>query len=70
MNAEIQRRIFRFGAFEADETTGELRKHGVRIRLHGQPFLHPLSAPRKAWGGGYSRDDAAKTLDCRHLRRF
>ncbi|HEX8895801.1 MAG TPA: winged helix-turn-helix domain-containing protein [Terriglobales bacterium] len=38
MNAEIQRRIFRFGVFEADETTGELRKHGVRIRLHSQPF--------------------------------
>ena len=38
MNAEVQRRIFRFGVFEADETTGELRKHGVRIKLHSQPF--------------------------------
>ena len=38
MNAETQRRIFRFGVFEADETTGELRKHGVRIKLHSQPF--------------------------------
>ena len=38
MNAETQRRIFRFGAFEADETTGELRKHGVRIKLNSQPF--------------------------------
>src|SRR5215471_13362994 len=38
MNAETQRRIFRFGVFEVDETTGELRKHGVRIKLHSQPF--------------------------------
>jgi DNA-binding winged helix-turn-helix (wHTH) protein len=38
MNAETQHRIFRFGSFEADETTGELRKHGVRIKLNLQPF--------------------------------
>ena len=38
MTSQMQRRIFRFGAFEADETTGELRKHGVRIKLHSQPF--------------------------------
>jgi DNA-binding winged helix-turn-helix (wHTH) protein len=31
-------RVFRFGPFEADEATGQLRKHGVRIKLHGQPF--------------------------------
>ncbi len=31
-------RIFRFGVFEADEATGELRKRGVRIKLHSQPF--------------------------------
>jgi len=38
MSSEIQRRVFRFDAFEADEATGELRKHGVRIKLHSQPF--------------------------------
>ena len=38
MTFQTQRRIFRFGAFEADETSGELRKHGVRIKLHFQPF--------------------------------
>src|SRR5579884_355719 len=32
------RRVFRFGAFEADPVTGELRKSGVRIRLQEQPF--------------------------------
>jgi TolB-like protein/DNA-binding winged helix-turn-helix (wHTH) protein/Tfp pilus assembly protein PilF len=28
---------FRFGSFEFDPRTGELRKHGIRIRLEGQP---------------------------------
>ncbi|MGH9746762.1 MAG: winged helix-turn-helix domain-containing tetratricopeptide repeat protein [Candidatus Acidiferrales bacterium] len=31
-------RIVRFGTFEADLTARQLRKSGVRIRLHGQPF--------------------------------
>src|SRR6201998_1066287 len=31
-------RIVRFGAFEADLSACELRKSGVRIKLHGQPF--------------------------------
>jgi DNA-binding winged helix-turn-helix (wHTH) protein len=31
-------RVFRFGVFEADEAAGELRKHGLRIKLHSQPF--------------------------------
>ncbi len=31
-------RVFRFGVFEANEGSGELRKHGVRIKLHSQPF--------------------------------
>jgi Tol biopolymer transport system component/DNA-binding winged helix-turn-helix (wHTH) protein len=30
--------ILRFGPFEADAATGELRKHGVRIKLQKQPF--------------------------------
>jgi DNA-binding winged helix-turn-helix (wHTH) protein len=38
MTSESQRRVFRFGVFEADERTGELRKHGVRIKVHSQPF--------------------------------
>jgi len=31
-------RVFHFGVFEADEAAGELRKHGVRVKLHAQPF--------------------------------
>ena len=41
-------RIVRFGLFEADLRTGELRKNGIRIRLQEQPFqvlAQLLSAP-------------------------
>jgi cholera toxin transcriptional activator len=31
-------RVFRFGVFEANEAAGELRKHGIRIKLHSQPL--------------------------------
>lgn len=31
-------RRYRFGAFEADSATGELRRKGVRVKLHSQPF--------------------------------
>ncbi len=30
--------ILRFGTFEVNPQSGELRKGGVRIKLHGQPF--------------------------------
>jgi TolB-like protein/DNA-binding winged helix-turn-helix (wHTH) protein/Tfp pilus assembly protein PilF len=33
-----QTRKARFGVFEADVRTGELRKHGVKIKLQDQPF--------------------------------
>jgi len=33
-----QRRVYRFGVFEADPQTGELRKAGVRLRVQEQPF--------------------------------
>ncbi len=29
---------YRFGSFEADATTGELRRRGLRIKLNAQPF--------------------------------
>jgi len=34
----ISARGFRFGVFEANLHSGELRKHGIRIRLQEQPF--------------------------------
>src|ERR1700752_2350260 len=39
MQGNLQERgRLRFGAFEIDICAGELRKHGLRIRLRGQPF--------------------------------
>jgi DNA-binding winged helix-turn-helix (wHTH) protein len=38
MPGEPAGRLFRFGVFEASESAGELRKQGVRIKLHSQPF--------------------------------
>lgn len=38
MNGDDVRRVFRFGVFEADEASAELRKRGVRVKLHAQPF--------------------------------
>src|SRR6185436_10723696 len=36
--ARSSSRLVRFGVFEADLRSGELRKNGVKIRLPGQPF--------------------------------
>ena len=38
MAAIPQKNLFRFGVFEADSATGELRKQGRRVQLQGQPF--------------------------------
>jgi cholera toxin transcriptional activator len=38
MNTLSPGRRYRFGAFEADAGTGELRRHGMLVRLNGQPF--------------------------------
>ncbi len=34
----VEKRIFRFGVFEVDAASGELRKAGLRVRLQEQPF--------------------------------
>jgi Tol biopolymer transport system component/DNA-binding winged helix-turn-helix (wHTH) protein len=38
LGSERSARIVRFGVFEADLQTGELRKNGVKVPLQGQPF--------------------------------
>ncbi len=38
MTRDTADRVFRFGVFEVNEATGELRKQGIRIKLHSQPF--------------------------------
>lgn len=52
---------FRFGAFEADPDSGELRKNGVLVRLPPQPFrLLLLLASRS--GRVVSREEIRKQL--------
>jgi hypothetical protein len=36
--ASAAHRVLRFGVFELDVRTGELRKHGVKRRLQGKPL--------------------------------
>ena len=38
MNSTIHSRILRFGSFEVDLRSGELRRDGVTVKLQGQPF--------------------------------
>ena len=38
MERTPRKSLFRFGIFEADQHTGELRKRGRRLQLQGQPF--------------------------------
>jgi len=38
MNAPAPVRRYRFGVFDVDAATGELRRQGIRVRLHVQPF--------------------------------
>ncbi len=38
MEDESKARLYRFGTFEADAATGELRRQGIRIKLNSQPF--------------------------------
>ena len=38
IKTQSSRAVYRFGVFEADAGTGELRKHGTRLRLATQPF--------------------------------
>jgi DNA-binding winged helix-turn-helix (wHTH) protein len=38
MAEQTQKPVVRFGVFEASLLSGELRKHGLLIRVPGQPF--------------------------------
>ena len=56
-----QVRRYRFGVFDADEATGELRRQGVRLRINAQPFqvlLMLLDRP----GALVTREEISHTL--------
>lgn len=38
MAEQVQKAVVQFGVFEVNLRSGELRKHGLRLRLPGQPF--------------------------------
>src|ERR1700730_5453379 len=54
-------RSVRFGVFEVDLRSGELRKKGTRIRLQGQPFVL-LIALLKQRGEVVTREELRRTL--------
>jgi DNA-binding winged helix-turn-helix (wHTH) protein len=49
MTDEAGRRVFSFGVFEADVAGGELRKHGLRIKLHYQSFQVLVMLVERPW---------------------
>ena len=60
-DTEPQQPTYRFGVFELDICRGELRKHGVRIRLQQQP-LQILKLLLERPGEVVAREDIQKRL--------
>lgn len=52
---------YRFGVFEADAETGELRRQGLRVELHQQPFALLVMLLRRP-GEVLSREEISKEL--------
>lgn len=61
MAADQSRRIYKFGVFEADTGSGELRKSGVRLRLQEQSF-QVLIVLLERPGEVVARDDLRQKL--------
>ena len=56
------RRAVRFGVFEVDFAAGELRKHGIRIKLRGEQPFQVLSIPLEHPGEVITREELCKKL--------
>src|SRR5258707_4026037 len=62
MEEDIHLRVrLRFGVFELDPRAGELRKHGLRVRLQEQPF-QVLAMLIEHPGEVVTREELKKTL--------
>ena len=61
MAGVLESRVLRFGPFELDRETGELRKHGIRVRLQGKP-LQVLLALLERPGQVVTRDELKRRL--------
>jgi DNA-binding winged helix-turn-helix (wHTH) protein/dipeptidyl aminopeptidase/acylaminoacyl peptidase len=55
------RKVYRFGVFDLDGRTGELRKHGIRLRLRGKP-LQILQILLEAPGQVVTREELQQRL--------
>jgi len=56
------RRAVRFGVFEVDFSAGELRKHGIRIKLRGEQPFQVLSILLEQPGEVITREELCKKL--------
>jgi DNA-binding winged helix-turn-helix (wHTH) protein len=54
-------KLYRFGIFEADAATGELRRRGIRIKLNAQPFQVLLLLMERA-GELLTREEISREL--------
>jgi cholera toxin transcriptional activator len=61
MVERVAARRYRFGGFEADAATGELRRQGVRVRIHAQPF-QVLIMLMERQGEVVTREEISKEL--------
>lgn len=61
LDTDTSRSVYRFGAFELDPRTGELRKRGVRIKLQDQP-LHILMLLLESGGELVTREQIQTKL--------
>ena len=53
--------VLRFGAFEFQPSTGELRKHGLRVKLRGQP-IEVLTLLLECAGDAVTREELQRRL--------
>jgi DNA-binding response OmpR family regulator len=61
MEAPARTRRTRFGAFEVDLRSGEVHKHGIRLKLQDQPF-HVLAILLERPGEVVTRDELREKL--------
>jgi len=54
-------RRYRFGIFEVDAATGELRRKGIRVKLNAQPFQLLLMLLERP-GELLARDEISREL--------
>ena len=62
--------MFRFGVFELDAQSGELRRHGLKIRLPDQSFQILQHAPAASRRIGHARRASPGAVDRGDVRRL